>query len=76
MVEFFDPDVRGKRFFRMTLFAVRTQIGIVRIFVATVAIGEGHAGKSLERLPVLCFLFMALYACYCFMLTQKGEIRF
>lgn len=58
----------------MALFAVCAQIGIVRIFVTTVAIAERHAGKSLERFPVSGLFFVALHTSHRFVFAQQRKI--
>ena len=62
MVEFAQSTQVCKGGFIVTFLAVRAQIIVVLILVATAAIFEGHSGKTLEGLPVFGLFQVAINA--------------
>jgi hypothetical protein len=58
----------------MALLTVRSQLAIVWILMATVAVGKGYTGKNLKLLAISRFFLVAVHTTYFRMLTQQGKI--
>ncbi len=76
VVEFAQPGQRCERLFRMAFFAIGSEVVVVGVFMATVAVGERHVGKSLKRHPVFCFFQVAVDARHCFVFSHQSKIGF
>lgn len=76
VVKSFQTCQRIERLFDMALFAICTQIGIMGVIVAVVAVGECDAGEYLKVLAVARFLFVAFGAIDCAVFPGKGKIGF
>lgn len=66
---------RRKRFFSMALLAIRAEVTLMSICVATVAIGEIQPGKNLKFLSIPDFFLMARFAFYLLVLAHESEAR-
>lgn len=60
----------------MALLAIRSQVKIVGVFVAAVAIAERNAGKLLKRFPRPGFFFVAGRAIHGFVFARQGKTGF
>ena len=76
VIEFIQNGVRRKRLLYVALLTICTEVRIMGVSVAAVAIAGRHPCKPLECLAVLRFLFMTLDARYSLVLSPKGIIRF
>lgn len=75
VVESFYLAQRRKRLFRVALFAIRAQVVLMDIRMATVAIGGLQPGKNLKFLSVPGFFPVALDARHFPVFAHKGEAR-
>ena len=66
---------RSKRFFSVALLAIRTEVILMSIRVATVAIGEIQPGKNLKFLSIPDFFLMARCAFYLLVLAHESKVR-
>ena len=76
VVKFAQSGQRRKGLFVVAFLAVGSEVVVVSIFVATVAIRERYVGKSLERHPVFRFFQVAFDARHCFVFSNQSKIGF
>ena len=75
VIETADLVQRGKRFFRVTLLAIRSEVTLMDIRMTTVAIGKRHSGKGLEWFSTSDLFPVAFNAFYILMLAAESKVR-
>ena len=75
VVETADLAQRGKRFFRVALLAICSEVTLMNIRMATVAIGKRYSGKGLELFSISDLFPVAFNAFYILMLAAESKVR-
>ena len=76
VIEFWELIVRRKALLAMAFLAVGTELIVVRVLVAAVAVFEGNAFKALKISAISTFFRVTLEAIHGFVLARERECRF